>query len=62
MPRLSMKNQLIRLAQRLSDSDGRPRWVKWTSLGWRCELYPPPDDPDDKLTVHITPTPKDTTP
>ena len=53
--RIPMRDQLIRLAQRLSNGDGRPRWVKYTNLGWRCELYPPPPDPEDKLTVAITP-------
>lgn len=53
--RQTMRASLIKLAQRLTNGDGRPRWVKYTSLGWRCELYPPPPDPDDRLTIPITP-------
>ena len=38
------KYVLIDRAQAIADATGTPRWVKWTSLGWRIEAEPSPYD------------------
>lgn len=41
---------LIQRARKMCDEDGKTRWVKLTSLGWRIELEPGhPDLPEDKV-------------
>jgi hypothetical protein len=35
---------LLERAQAMCDADGKPRWVKYTSLGWRIEREPPTND------------------
>lgn len=39
-------------AQAMTNRDGKPRWIKYTSLGWRIELDPPAEP--DQLTIPIT--------
>lgn len=33
--------QLRRIAQDLANDSGKPRWIIWTSLGWRIEWNEP---------------------
>jgi len=35
---------LKRRAQQIADATASPRWVIFTSLGWRIETNPPRDD------------------
>ena len=47
---------LIKRAQEMANKSGTPRWVKYTSLGWRIE-WTPPGDEDDGLTQRCDPQP-----
>jgi hypothetical protein len=47
------KSLLIARAQALANKSGKPRYVVYTSMGWRIELAPLLDNPD--LTVACIP-------
>lgn len=51
---MTSKAELIRRAQEIANATGKPRYVKYTSMGWRIECDPPAE-PDDTLTVTVTP-------
>jgi hypothetical protein len=53
---VTAKSTLIARAQRMTNFDGKPRYVKWTSLGWRIEFTPNLDPATDALTTAIRPS------
>lgn len=47
-------------AQKLANASGRPRWVIYTSLGWRIEQHEPANQDSPTAVIRIDPVVKPT--